>query len=143
MCVEGAHSPLSLWERVGVRAIVSTGYRGNRRGVTWPGLSRQLRRESTDAERRLWQFLRDRRLAGAKFRRQHEFGSYILDFFCAERNLAIEADGGQHYSDDGLADDAKRAQYLKAHGVRVLRFTNLEILHETEAVLERIRRAVE
>jgi len=58
---------------------------------------RQLRRSSTDAEAFLWYHLRSRRLAGFKFRRQHPYGPFILDFFCAERNLAIELDGGQHF----------------------------------------------
>ena len=122
---------------------MTTEYRGDRRGVTWPDLTRGLRRESTDAERRLWQHLRDRQLAGVKFRRQHQFGPYILDLYCAERRVAIEADGGQHYSDDGETKDARRTEYLEAQGVQVLRFTNLEILRETEAVLETIRRSLE
>ena len=107
------------------------------------GLSRQLRRESTDAERILWRHLRDRQLAGAKFRRQHQFGPYILDFYCAEHHLAVEADGGQHYSDAGETRDAERTRYLAARGVRVLRFTNIEILQETDAVLDCIRRSLE
>ena len=119
-----------------------TGYRGDRRGATWPGLNRKLRRDSTDAERRLWHHLRNRQLAGTKFRRQHQFGPYILDFYCAQHNLAVEADGGQHYSDNGVARDAERTRYLNAHGIRVLRFTNLEILQETEAVVEVICRAL-
>ena len=122
---------------------MASNYRGDRRGVSWPGVTRQLRRDSTDAERLLWRHLRDRQIAGAKFRRQHQFGPYILDFFCAEHHLAVEADGGQHYSDGGTVRDAARTQYLEASGVRVLRFTNLEILQELEGVLEAIRRAVE
>lgn len=118
------------------------GYRGDRRGVTWSGLPRKLRYDSADAERLLWRHLRDRQLAGAKFRRQHQFGPYILDFFCAEHNLAVEADGGRHYSEDGEAQDAGRTRYLAAHGTRVLRFSNLQILQETDAVLEAIQRAL-
>jgi len=83
--------------------------------------------------------LRNRRLEGFKFRRQHELGSYILDFFCAEANLAIEADGGQHYSEQGEARDAERTDWLTSRGVRVLRFTNIEVFLETEVVLEKIR----
>ena len=64
-----------------MRASKPVGYRGDRRGVTWPSLNRKLRRESTDAERVLWRYLRGRQLAGAKFRRQHQFGPYILDFY--------------------------------------------------------------
>ena len=125
-----------------MRASKPVGYRGDRRGVTWPSLNRKLRRESTDAERLLWRYLRGRQLAGAKFRRQHQFGPYILDFYCPDHNLAIEADGGQHYSDDGEAKDAARTRYLEASGIRVLRFTNLEILQQTDAVVEAICRAL-
>ncbi len=126
-----------------MRADTPTGFRGDRRGVTWPGLIRNFRRESTDAERLLWRHLRGRQLGGAKFRRQHQFGPYILDFYCAEQNLAVEADGGQHYSQDDEAKDAERTHYSTARGVRVLRFTNLEVLQETAAVLAAICRAIE
>jgi very-short-patch-repair endonuclease len=68
---------------------------------------------------------------------------YILDFYCAEHHLAVEADGEQHYSDDGEVKDRERTRYLEARGIRVLRFTNLEILREMESVLETIRRNLE
>src|SRR5215211_934710 len=111
-------------------------YRG---GVTRTKLgeaSRHLRRELTQAEAKLWRSLRHRQLGGWKFRRQHEFGPYILDFYCADQHLAVEADGSQHFEAEQMAYDAARTEYLAAHGVRVLRFTNLEILQRTEPVLE-------
>ncbi len=120
-----------------------TGYRGDRRGATWPGLNRKLRRDSTDAERRLWHHLRNRQLAGTKFRRQHQFGRYVLDFFSAEANLAIECDGSQHLSSDGAARDRVRDEYLRAKGLRVLRFTNDEILTNTEGDVIEILRTLE
>ena len=67
--------------------------------------ARVLRAEATDAERALWTILRDRRLGGVKFRRQHSVGPYILDFFCPALRLAIEADGGQHYTVEGMASE--------------------------------------
>lgn len=118
-------------------------YRGNRRTVEAVDRCPELRREMTDAERRLWRILRGRQVAGAKFRRQHEYGPYILDFFCPERRLAIEVDGGQHLTPEGLARDTKRDSYLSATAIQVLRFTDREMLLETEAVRERIRQVLE
>ena len=100
----------------------------------------ELRREGTEAERALWRLLRGRQLAGHKFRRQHEFGGFVLDFFCADAHLAIEVDGGQHFSEEGAARDHERTQFLEANGIRVLRFTNTEILSELGAVGEAILR---
>ncbi|MGB8931769.1 MAG: endonuclease domain-containing protein, partial [Anaeromyxobacteraceae bacterium] len=98
---------------------------------------RDLRREATDAERAVWWILRDRHL-GVKFRRQHTLGPFILDFFCVELRLAIEIDGGQHYEDAGLRHDGARDLFLQDNGVRTLRFSNLEVLKETEGVAEAI-----
>lgn len=122
---------------------VATDYRGGRRGVERLGAVRRLRQESTDAERRLWALIRSRQLTGAKFRRQHEVGPYILDFYCPAHRLAIEADGGQHFEPDGIQEDQERAKYLESCGVRVLRFTNVEIMGEAEGVIGRIQQALE
>jgi very-short-patch-repair endonuclease len=100
--------------------------------------SRELRRAQTSAEQRLWWLLRARQIAGAKFRRQHPFGPYVLDFFCAEKGLVVELDGDQHAQPDAERYDAGRTHYLESHGLRVLRFSNHEVLQETEAVLQRI-----
>ena len=100
----------------------------------------ELRREGTEAERALWRLLRGRQLAGHKFRRQHEFGGFVLDFYCAEVRLAIEVDGGQHFSEEGAARDDERTRFLEANGIRVLRFTNTEIQSELDAVGEAILR---
>ena len=95
---------------------------------------RRLRRDATDAERALWRLLRPRHLEGYKFRRQHVLGRYILDFFCPTALLAIEVDGGQHYMPAGLASDAERTVELEAAGVRVLRFSNRDVLTNVEGV---------
>lgn len=103
---------------------------------------RALRRSSTDAEKRLWTLLRDRRLAGFKFRRQHPVGRYILDFFCPSAALAIEADGGRHFTDEGRVRDSARTAYLEANRIRVIRFTDREILVEPLGVVDGIWRAL-
>ena len=94
--------------------------------------ARRLRREATDAERRLWAILRDRRLAGYRFRRQHPVGSYILDFACTRYLLAVEADGSQHA--DSSPDD-RRTAFLEKEGWRVLRFWNNDILRDTHTIV--------
>ena len=81
-----------------------------------------MRREMTDAERKLWYALRARRLDGLWIRRQVPIGPYIVDFFCAEHDLIVEVDGGQHGTDEGLLHDAGRTAWLAANGYRVLRF---------------------
>jgi very-short-patch-repair endonuclease len=98
---------------------------------------RNLRREATGAERAVWWILRNRHL-GVKFRRQHTLGPFTLDFFCVELRLAIEIDGGQHYEDAGRRYDSERDLFLQDNGVRTLRFSNLEVLKETEGVAEAI-----
>lgn len=102
---------------------------------------RRLRQTSTDAERRLWSLLRGRRL-GAKFRRQHTLGPFTLDFFCKERLLAIELDGGQHFEERGRARDLVRDHALRRRGIRVLRFTDRELLLQEGAVLDVLWRAI-
>jgi len=95
----------------------------------------------TDAEKALWGVLRSRQVSGLKFRRQHPFGDYILDFVCLENKLIIEVDGGQH--GERAKEDEARTRNLLTAGFRVLRFWNNEVLQEIEAVKERIWRAVE
>ena len=94
--------------------------------------ARTMRRDQTDAERKLWLLLRDRRLAGAKFRRQAPIGPYIADFICSRRRLIVEADGGQH-SDN--TDDAERDRWLADEGYIVIRYSNIDILKNPEGVL--------
>jgi len=91
-----------------------------------------MRREMTDAERKLWFLLRDRRLDGAKFRRQAPVGPYIADFVCLRRKVIVEADGGQHVDS---AKDAVRDQWLAREGYRVVRYSNVDILKNPAGVL--------
>jgi adenine-specific DNA-methyltransferase len=98
--------------------------------------AREMRSRMTDAEALLWMLLRNRRIAGAKFRRQHPVGRYILDFYCDEKKLGVELDGGQH--GEAIAYDEKRDAWLRSQGILVLRFWNNQMLAETEAVMETI-----
>ncbi|MBS7459040.1 endonuclease domain-containing protein [Coralloluteibacterium stylophorae] len=101
--------------------------------------ARTLRRNMTDAERRLWSRLRANQLAGHRFRRQHPLGPYIVDFACIESRLVVELDGGQHLDSPA---DARRDAWLRQHGFHVLRFWNDDALLRTDAVLEHILRTV-
>jgi very-short-patch-repair endonuclease len=104
------------------------------------GSTRRLRRDSTDAEMKLWLALRDRRLDGYKFVRQKSIEPYIADFICRDRNLIIEVDGGQH-SDN--PSDRRRDTLLNADGYRVLRFWNTDVLTNLDGVLTAILAALE
>lgn len=101
-------------------------------------LARTLRHEATGCEKELWRHLRNRKLAGLKFRRQQPFGGYVLDFYCAERNLNVEIDGGQHDEPDQRKHDERRAAFLERNGIRTVRFWNSQILQNMEGVLWRI-----
>jgi very-short-patch-repair endonuclease len=97
--------------------------------------ARQLRRDATDAERRLWSALRDRRLSGYRFRRQYSIGRFIVDFACTRHHLIVEADGGQHADNEA---DRRRTAWLESDGWRVLRFWNNDVLANTDGVVETI-----
>ena len=98
--------------------------------------ARTLRRDRTDAEKKLWQGLRARQIDGWQFRQQAPIGPYFVDFVCFARQLIIEVDGGQHSPEA----DAVRTNWLEAEGFRILRFWNHDILRNPEGVLEEIRR---
>jgi len=100
---------------------------------------RRLRKNATDAEQKLWSILRSRRMAGLKFFRQYSVGPYILDFYCPERRLAIELDGGQHADVYRQQHDAHRDSYLRELSIRVIRFWNNDVLQNIEGVGERIK----
>ena len=99
-------------------------------------IARSLRRDQTDAERKLWFRLRDRRLNGLKFRRQMPVGRYVADFCCEAARLIVEVDGGQHA--EQLEQDADRTKALEAMGYLVLRFWNNDVLQNIDGVVETI-----
>jgi very-short-patch-repair endonuclease len=101
--------------------------------------AREMRANPTDAERRLWSILRDRRMPSAKFRRQHVIAPYIVDFACLERALIIEADGSQHADN---RSDVRRDAYLRARGFRILRFWNNDVLENAAGVFDAIAGAL-
>ena len=104
-------------------------------------LARQLRREMTKEERRLWyDFLRT---YPVRFLRQRVIGNYIVDFYCAQAKLVIELDGSQHYEADATQKDAERTAFLEQYGLRVLRFANNEVNENFSGVCEYIDLAVE
>jgi len=104
---------------------------------------RNLRKNQTDAEKKLWAILRNRQVSGTKFKRQFSIGRYILDFYSPEYKLGIEADGGGHYEDRGRQRDKLRTRELSRLGVEILRFSDLEILNNIEGVWEVIRETIE
>jgi very-short-patch-repair endonuclease len=106
-------------------------------------LPRLLRKQETWAERLVWGWLRDRRFSAYKFRRQHRFGPYILDFFCVEACLNIELDGGGHGFPQQRQADAERDGWLKARGVKILRFWNSRLRREKESIRDAIWRALQ
>lgn len=118
--------------------------RGNYRGgYNFSGLverARALRRQQTSAEGLFWELVRDRRFLGLKFRRQHQIGNYIADFYCHQHRLVIEFDGGVHVSK--RQKDHKRDAWMKAQGLQVLRFPNEQLLDDPASVLEAIARAL-
>jgi very-short-patch-repair endonuclease len=100
--------------------------------------ARQLRRDSTEPERRLWRELSGRRLGGYRFRRQHPLGSYVVDFVCLERRFVVEVDGVQHAKPEQVAHDQRRTGWLESEGFVVLRVRNGEILDNLGGVAETI-----
>jgi len=100
------------------------------------GIAQELRKNSTDTEKYLWKYLRGKQLEGFKFRRQHPFGRYIVDFINLERKIIIEVDGGQRLENK---KDKLRNKWLKEQGYEVLRFWDNEVLTNIESVLEVIR----
>lgn len=106
-----------------------------------PRLQRRLRNAATDAERWLWRHLRLRQLGGFKFRRQHPFGDFVLDFVCLDRKVVVEVDGSQHVLQS--AADAARTAALQAAGFMVVRFWNNQVLKDIDGVLETVLQVLE
>jgi very-short-patch-repair endonuclease len=102
--------------------------------------ARSLRREATQAESKLWQYLRNRQLNNFKFARQEPIGPYIADFVCRAEKLVIEIDGATHDTPEEQAHDAVRTAFLMREGYRVIRFRNEDVFGDLDPVLEEIVR---
>ncbi|BAZ69642.1 hypothetical protein NIES4106_44150 [Fischerella sp. NIES-4106] len=113
----GWQTPLELWEKL-------------------KPIARQMRREPTPAEEKLWQKLRHKQLLGFKFRRQHTIDRFIVDFYCGEARLVVEVDGEVH--DYTQEEDAIRQDFLESLGLRVVQFRNEEVLNAIDGVVEEI-----
>ena len=104
--------------------------------------ARRLRAQMTDSERVLWARLRRKQIRSVQFYRQKPIGNYIVDFYAPKANVVVEVDGSQHMEVEHAEADSQRDAYLASEGLRVLRFDNLQVLKETEGVMEMILRAV-
>ena len=100
---------------------------------------RELRQESTEAEKLMWAELRNKKLNGLKFRRQHPLDKFIVDFYCNERKLVIELDGGVHDEKINKEYDESRTAMLAGLNIIVLRFKNEEVINDMQGVLKKIR----
>jgi very-short-patch-repair endonuclease len=99
---------------------------------------RELRRNQTDAERTLWAKVRNKQFFGMRFFRQYSIGPYILDFYCPMMKLAVELDGGQHNQNCTREYDTARSEYLKTHGIDVIRFWDNEVMLDIQSVLAKL-----
>jgi very-short-patch-repair endonuclease len=102
--------------------------------------ARELRKNMTDAERLLWSKIRKKQLHGLMFTSQKPLGGYIVDFYCFEANLVVEVDGSQHYTSNAIEYDKVRDETLKNLELKVLRFTNIDVLENIDGVIEVIER---
>ncbi len=110
-------------------------------GLVFSGLlnkAKELRKKQTPAEETFWQLVRDKKFFGLKFRRQHQIGTYIVDFYCHEHKLIIELDGEIHQIEEQQKHDKIKDRYLTSLGNKVIRFTNDKILIQTDKTLEKI-----
>jgi very-short-patch-repair endonuclease len=99
-----------------------------------PSLPRILRQQPTLFEVRFWRIIHPIRQAGWHFRKQAPIGRYVVDFVCHHARLVVEIDGDSHHSEDGMARDEVRTGFLESEGYRLLRFTNLEVMQNADAV---------
>jgi very-short-patch-repair endonuclease len=101
-------------------------------------LVRKLRRNQTEAEGKLWVYIKNRQICGVKFRRQRAIGKYVVDFVSLENKLIIEIDGGQHNEFPNIIKDEERTKYLESQGYQVLRFWNNDVLENIDGVLDNL-----
>ena len=107
-----------------------------------PSLPKILRQQPTRSEIRFWRILYPIRQAGWHFRKQAPIGRYVVDFVCHRAKLIVEIDGDSHYTESGMAGDAIRTAFLTGEGYRVLRFTNLDVMENEEAVYDAVQAAL-
>lgn len=101
-------------------------------------VTRNLRKEQTPWETKLWFALRNSQIKNFKFRRQYKIGDYIVDFVCLSKKLIVELDGGHHNFEENIYSDKKRQKYLETLGYKVLRIWNNEVDDNLEGIIERI-----
>ncbi len=101
-------------------------------------ISRQLRGRLTDAEKLLWSKIRKKQIKNYQFFRQKPIGSFVVDFYCKEARLVVEIDGGQHYEEENIKADKIREEFLKSLGLKILRFTNLDVLRNIDSATAKI-----
>ena len=99
----------------------------------------KLRKRLTPAEAAFWNLVKNSRLDGRKFRRQHSVGNYILDFYCPSEKLSIELDGERHFTGPATLNDRSRRLFIESQGIRMIRFENKRVFEDTEWVLDVIR----
>ena len=99
---------------------------------------RDLRVKQTEAEKILWQKLRNRQINGFKFFRQYSIGKYIADFYCSELRLVIELDGSHHYEENVFEYDKIREEFMKSLDIKTIRFSNLDVFKSLNEVMERV-----
>lgn len=99
---------------------------------------KDLRKKSTRAEKILWEYLRNRKLAGYKFKRQYSVDAFIIDFYCPKVKLGIEVDGEVHFTDEAKEYDENRSGFLSDFGIEIIRFCNDEIYNTIKVVLNTI-----
>lgn len=100
---------------------------------------KNLRKNLTPSEAKLWLCLKNKQLEGKRFRRQFSVGNFILDFYCPQQKIAIELDGKHHYTPEGRMVDEERDAFLSDQGIKFLRFENIRVLKQIENVLEKIK----
>jgi len=144
----GESSPSPRGRGQGVRAGLHSMLELSRRRLNLSAmpntsLARALRKKRSWAEKLVWQWLRDRRFSGYKFRREHPAGKYLLDFFCEEARLPIELDGFEHGHPARQTYDGERTRFLETLGIKELRFWNSRLRRESQAIRETIFNALQ
>ena len=104
--------------------------------------ARTLRKNMTDSELKLWSRIRRKQIFGLQFYRQRPIGNYIVDFYCPKAQLVLEVDGLQHMQELAVRKDNYRDSYLKQQGIKVLKFDNLQVLKQLDAVVDKVYQTV-